>query len=88
MRNHLSILLRSLDNPKEPHPRALEPILAVIVSDEMRSIGDDPDVSMLGVDSIQIHGNIVAWKLSVRSDPRGIEVWDWGDGHCLFVRFS
>ncbi|KAM5537421.1 hypothetical protein V8D89_008940 [Ganoderma adspersum] len=85
---HLSILLRSLDNPNEAHPCALEPTLAVTASDNLRSVRDNtPDPSMLHADSIQIHGSIVAWKLSVMSDPPipcNIKVWDWRVGHRLW----
>ncbi|KAI1789717.1 hypothetical protein LXA43DRAFT_555600 [Ganoderma leucocontextum] len=87
-RRHLSILLHSLDNPKEAHPRSLQPTLAITMSDELGSAGDNTlNPSILGAESIQIHENIVAWKLLVRSGPSGpcdIEVWDWTIGQRLW----
>ncbi|KAM5533837.1 hypothetical protein V8D89_012500 [Ganoderma adspersum] len=85
---NLSILLRSLDTPKEAHLRALQSTLAITMPDKLESAGNNtPNPPRLDVGSIQIHRNIVAWKLSNRSrplSPCAIEVWDWRIGQRLW----
>ncbi|TBU42757.1 hypothetical protein BD309DRAFT_1034274 [Dichomitus squalens] len=87
---HITVYLRSLDDAERPHPCALQPTLPITTTEDLYPFTWDHErptpLSMKSCD-VQIHNNIIAWKVVVGvdvADPSDVEIWDWTEGRRIY----